>query len=67
MPSNMNDQQSASGNSKKVIQPENLAPSSEEPASQGPSLKVLYAILVFVLGVAIMLAMMIVLPFWRRN
>jgi hypothetical protein len=40
---------------------------SQDPPSQGPSLMLLYSLIVLALIVAIGLAMMIVLPFYHRR
>jgi hypothetical protein len=51
--------------------PEILPPGPEsgapERASQGPSLKLLYGLLVLALAAAIGFALLIVLPFYRRR
>jgi hypothetical protein len=51
--------------------PEILPPSpdlkAQEPHSQGPSLKLLYALVVVALAAAIGLALLIVMPFYRRR
>jgi hypothetical protein len=66
MLSSMSDLKSSAEKLEKIEQPM-LPPSSDEPASQGPNLTLLYSILVVVLGAAITLAMLIVLPFWHRH
>ncbi len=43
-----------------------LKPADSEPESQGPSLILLYSLIALALVVAIGLAMLIVLPFYRR-
>ncbi len=43
-----------------------LQPSENEPESQGPSLILLYSLIVLAIVVAIGLALLIVLPFHRR-
>jgi hypothetical protein len=51
-----------------ILPPEEPAPpQSKAPASPGPSLKLLYSLLALAIAAAIGLALLIVMPFYRRR
>jgi hypothetical protein len=63
----MNDLETPRGKQENETPADPQPPSPDEAAPQGPSLTLLYTILVLALGAAIFLALLIVLPFWRRH
>jgi len=63
----MSDHEMSGGRPQKANAPQAQSPASGEPPSRGPSLTLLYSILAFALVAAIALALLIVLPFWRRH
>jgi hypothetical protein len=63
----MNNPEMPRGRQEQEIPAEPLPPASDDSASRGLSLTLLYTILVLALGAAIFLALLIVLPFWRRH
>ena len=48
-------------------EPDNLEESQEDESSRGPSLTLLYSLVVLALAAAIGFALLIVMPFYRRR